>query len=522
MTRLDFNLPPKQATDQPQADRLAALGKAQSSTGMALLLNSGKTGALAIAGTVKLVKESRLQQADPQAYDNRQDARRALRDLASGLVDEKGKVHSGYMSLSDDGQTLSNTSRWTSGDRSGAVEQVRGLIEQGYGDRMAELGMKDSLDRAIYKYLQTSGRKLGTRSLVALVRELEHKLGDDPQFLAQAQVGKARLQAGSVQAGRLPTERDEALKKLLELYNSQDEAVLQVELALVRNAYPWAEGTLVGEYPISHDHHDYTITGFADLKVMERLAGERGMPPNVFMRLLKTQGPDLLIDPAGANHPHPLGRQLYQDMQRAFGQASTLDQFHAKVANAALATFEETKDTARAATMAPLPAFAAGSLQHRAAQALQALGEGSQPLALPALAEQPAGPNAWPSFAMPRWTQDQADTAGEPLYRWGISLLFTALHESGRRDDLGPLNDLLAHVAGQPFEGDQAVTFSEELDTLLGQVPPESALAFGRDCLREALGWLPNHGLPYLPAMAPTDHPLSVLRRHPFLRSPGT
>jgi hypothetical protein len=111
---------------------------------------------------------------------------------------------------------------------------------------------------------------------------------------------------------------------------------------------------------------------------------------------------------------------------------------------------------------------------------------------------------------------------GEPLYRWGISLLFTALHESDRMDKLGPLNDLLTQVAGQPFEGFRAVTFSEELDTLLGQVPPESALAFGRDCLREALGWLPNHGLPYLPAMAPTDHPLSVLRRHPFLRSPGT
>ena len=172
--------------------------------------------------------------------------------------------------------------------------------------------------------------------------------------------------------------------------------------------------------------------------------------------------------------------------------------------------------------MAPLPAFAAGSLQHHAAQALQALGEGSQPPALPAPAEQPAGPNAWPSFAMPQWTQDQAEAVGEPLYRWGISLLFTALHESGRKDDLGPLHDLLAQVAGQPFEGDQAVTFSEELDTLLGQVPPESALAFGRDCLREALGWLPNHGLPYLPAMAPTDHPLSVLRRHPFLQNPGT
>jgi hypothetical protein len=514
MTRIDFKLPPRQVLDQSQVDKLAAKGKALSYPNIALLLNSGKAGAMAIAGTVKLVKEGRLKHSDPQGSIDRQHARRALRELASGLVDEKGKVHSGYMSLADDGQTLSNTSRWTSGDRIGAVQQVRGLIEQGYGDRMAELGMKESLDQAIDKYLETSGRKLGTRSLVALVRELERKLGGDPEFLAQAQVGKARLQAGSVQAGRLPTERDEALKKLLKLYNSQDQAELQVELAAVRNEYSWAEGTLVGEYPISHGHHDYTITGFANLKVMERLAAERGRPPNVFMRLLRTQGPDLLIDPAGANHPHALGRQLYQDMQRAFGQASTLDQFYAKVAKAALDAFEETKDTARAAN--------AGSLQHRAAQALQALGEGSQPLALPAPAEQPAGPNAWPSFAMPRWTQDQADAVGEPLYRWGISLLFTALHESDRMDKLGPLNDLLAQVAGQPFEGFRAVTFSEELDTLLGQVPPESALAFGRDCLREALGWLPNHGLPYLPAMASTDHPLSVLRRHPFLRSPGT
>lgn len=519
MTRIDFRLPPQQALDQSQVGKLAAKGKAQSSPGMALLLNSGKTGALAIAGTVKLVKESRLQQAEPQAHNNRQDARRALRDLASGLVDAKGKVHSGYMSLSDNGQTLSNTSRWTSGNRSEAVAQVRSLIEQGYGDRMAELGMEDTLNEAIDSYLKTSGGKLGTRSLVALVRELERKLGDDPQFLAQAQVGKARLQAGSVQAERLPTQSDQALQKLLELYESQDQVVLKAELAAVRNEYPWAEGTLVGEYPISHGYHDYTITGFSDLKVMERLAGERGMPPEGFMRLLKTQGPDLLIDPAGANHPHALGRQLYQDMQRAFGQASTLDQFHAKVADAALATFAKTTDTARAAAMAPLPAFAPGSLQHHAAQALQALGEGSQPPALPAPAEQPAGPNAWPTFAMPRWTQDQADAVGEPLYRWGISLLFTALHESGRMDDLGPLQDLLAQVAGQPFEGDQAVTFSEELDTLLGQLPPQSALAFGRDCLREALGWLPNHGLPYLPAMAPTDHPLSVLRRHPYLRA---
>jgi hypothetical protein len=95
----------------------------------------------------------------------------------------------------------------------------------------------------------------------------------------------------------------------------------------------------------------------------------------------------------------------------------------------------------------------------------------------------------------------------------------SALHEQQRNDDLGPLSDLLQSAAEQALDGEAAILLSEELDQLIGEVPANSALAFGRDCLRESLGWLPSHTLPYRPENAPADHPLTQLRRHPFLQA---
>ena len=513
MTRIDFKLPPKQALDQSQVDKLVAKGKVQSSPNLALLLNSGKTGAMAIAGTVKLVKEGRLKHSAPQGYIDRGDARLALHKLASGLVDAKGKVHSGYMSLSDDGKTLSNTSRWTSGNRSGAVAQVRSLIEQGYGDRMAELGMKESLNQAIDNYLKTSGGKLGTRSLVALVRELERKLGDDPQFLAQAQVGKARLQAGAVQAERLPTQSDQALEKLRELYESQDHVVLKAELAAIRNEYPWAEGNQVSTQPLAPGHADYQLRDYASLKVMERLATERGLGAQGFFRLLQMQGPEVLIA-AQPPHPNPWGRELHADLSQAFRNARTLSEFAERVDQCCIALQERMQVSAQG--MRADPARSGHALQLQVAAQLHHL----------ALGQEPVPPQPTESrFELPDWQVGQGQPRdAQTLYNWGAQLMFQALLAQADFDRPALLKDwlqvapqALAEAVEAGFDG--AVQLDNTLEELLAPVADNSLLAFGRDCLRQALAWPSRDSVDFDARAGAPDHPYTQLASHPYLRA---
>jgi hypothetical protein len=515
MTRIDFKIPSPLPHDAQQVEHQQMVGKGHATVGISLMLNGDKSGAAAVAGTVSLVKVSLEQATDPKGYLAAGDARFALRELAKSLINTKGQVQSGYMSLSTDGKTLSNTSRWSSGDRDGAISTVRGLIQQAYGHRMAALGMNESLDAAIDRYLDRSGGKLGTRSLVALVRDLECKLIGETEFLAGIQVGKARLDIQSVQAESLPRHPDQALKKLLDLYEEQEPQLLEAEKAVIQREYPWAEGTQVGEMPISYGQQDYRITGFADFKVMERLAQERRMAPEDFMALLQRQGPDVLIDPAGRSHPANLGKQLYQNMVAAFNTAATLDDFHETVSELSFKTFDALR--AERAALTSLPHFPAGTLQGAAVQALKDLGAGLTPQQLAVPTE--AGSAQWPQFEMPQWQGQEAFSGAQALYRWGTSLLFTGLKQQGRSDDLGPLNDLLQDMAGQALDGDSAIEFAEELERLIGSVPAQSALAFGRDCLVQALSWGPGHALPYENGSAPADHPLSQLRRHPFLRA---
>jgi hypothetical protein len=535
MTRIDFRLP--RPPGEQDSKLLKDLAKARAQPGMALMLNSDKAGAAAISGTVRLVKRSQFQRDDPQAYYSHAQARSTLRKLASGLVDARGQVQSGYMSLSADGQTLSNTSRWSSGDRSGAVDQIRQLLGQAYGHRMTELGMKGPLDAAINAYLSRSGGKLGTRSLVALVRDLEHKFAQDSelpqlpqvrqeheaqsQALNRAQVGKARLKVESVKAQALPQDPDQAMQKLTELFEGQDSQLLAAEKAVIDSQYLWAEAKQVDDLPISHGHDDYRLTGFTDFKVMERLAQERGMAPQEFMTLLKRRGPDVLIDPAGQAHPAALGKLLHQNLRAAFQNAASLDEFHSAVSELGLKASEimraERAERADRAVPKTLPTFPAGSLEHSAVQALEDLGADRK--LLRPQAPGPQGPVDWPEFAMPRWVDHEVAPAAQTLYRWGTGLLMSALHEQAGKYDMGALSDLLQRAAEQTLAGEAAILLSEELDQLIGEVPANSALAFGRDCLRESLGWLPSHTLPYRPESASESHPLTQLRRHPFLQS---
>ncbi len=515
MTRIEFKIPSPLPHDAQQVEHQQKVGKAHSTLGVSLMLNGHKSGAAAIAGTVSLVKVSLEQATDPKGYLAAGDARLALRELAKSLVNTKGQVQSGYMSLSTDGKTLSNTSRWSPGDRGGAISTVRDLIQRAYGHRTAALGMNESLDAAIDRYLDRSGGKLGTRSLVALVRDLEYKVAGETGFLSGIRVGKTRLDIQSVQADGLPRHPDQALTKLLDLYEGQPAQLLEAEKAVIQREYPWAEGTLVGEMPISYGQQDYRITGFADFKVMERLAQERRMAPEAFMDLLKRQGPDVLIDPAGRSHPAALGKQLYQNMVAAFNTAATLDDFHNAVSELGLKTFDATR--AERAALTSLPQFQAGTLQGDAVQALKDLGAGLTPQQLAVPTE--AGSAQWPEFDMPQWEGQDGLSGAQALYRWGASLLFTGLNQQGRSDDFGPLNDLLQDMAGQALGAESAIEFAEQLEHLIGSVPAHSALAFGRDCLVQALGWGPGHALPYESATAVADHPLTQLRRHPFLQN---
>jgi len=129
-----------------------------------------------IEGTMRLARDLANARTDPHAHAQARTARQALRNLASELTDATtGRVHGGYLSLSANGQALANTSRWASGNRSGAVEKVRDLIGKAYGARLQERGLPSSVDESINRYLARSGGKLGTKSLVGLVRELEKK-----------------------------------------------------------------------------------------------------------------------------------------------------------------------------------------------------------------------------------------------------------------------------------------------------------------------------------------------------------
>ena len=125
---------------------------------------------------------ARLQPGRPVTVPKHADAAAAkafLQDLRTSLQTDKGTVRSGYLSLqtSKDGEaTLESRSRfYPSGDKAGAATRVRQLLNQAYGEKIANMDVvsRSHLNEAIDTYLAAKGGKMGTASFVKLLDTLE-------------------------------------------------------------------------------------------------------------------------------------------------------------------------------------------------------------------------------------------------------------------------------------------------------------------------------------------------------------
>ena len=492
-----------------------------------------------IAGKVRLLKDKELNQSDPTKYANRASAREDLRNLAQQLA-SGGKVASGYLSLSKDGSTVSNTT--FGGGRAAATARIRGLVEAAYGDALRDKGMNEkdaqaSIGKIIDDYLARSGNKFGTRSLVALVKKLEDVSGNDPKFLAQVNVGSKRIAIETLTASPLPKNSQEAWQKINNLFSSQRDSVTRAEREAVETEFVAATCKTVNRTSATYGRNDFDISGFIDLKIKERLATDRGMTAADFMALVKTQAPDTLIGKDAADHPNAQVRDLHSKLVKAMRSAETLDEFY----NLASASIDETRKK--------LPFVDDFHLRHAAEKALKQIRKSQSPELISPFSPFSSGQKQagamtvdMPNLHRTTSSPGRDDLFGSPagandLFRFGVSLLTATLdlydketgQAQGKADSrASQLISLITRAASEAtpdlsdFDRTSKIfDFEDELNTLLGdQARPDNALGFGKDCLIRALWWRDDHIVPIVGSAAehPSDHPIIELEKHPYVK----
>lgn len=486
-----------------------------------------------IAGKVRLLKDKDLNHSDSVRYANRESARADLRGLAEQLC-VGGKVARGFLRQSEDG-TVSNNG---TGDWAAAVKQIRERVKAAYGDALGDKGMNEngadnSLDKIIDDYLAKSGKGFGTRSLVALVKKLEAVSGNESNFLAGVNVGSKRIATESLASAPLPKDSHQAWQAIDGYFKAQSEALTKGERTAVETEFVLATCKNIHRTSATFGRHDFDISGFIDLKIKERLATDRGMTAAGFMKLVKEQASDALLGKDAANHPNAAIRKLYEKMKRAMNDAATLDDFYDRVGT----SVDETRST--------IPFVDDFGFIRAAQKALDNIAKSRSPELIPP--DSPFGSVQKQDDAravdMPNLRQitlptGQVELFGPPagandLFRFGVSLLTTALDlhdkETGQAQGGSRASRLIGLIERTASEAkpdlsvfdsaNKIVDFEEELNTLLGdQARPDSALAFGRDCLISALLWREDHIVPIVESPPAADHPIPTLKNHPYIR----
>jgi hypothetical protein len=145
-------------------------------------------------------------------------ARKALRTIATALVDRRGRIQGGYLKLSDSGSgRLRAGGFFTSGHASLATDSIRSLVRAAYGKALGPAA-NQRLEEALNAYLARTRGAIGTRSFVKLVQSLEQRIPEDdgqsPPVQGPADI-RSRLDLETVAAE--PTPREIVRKRVADL-----------------------------------------------------------------------------------------------------------------------------------------------------------------------------------------------------------------------------------------------------------------------------------------------------------------